>query len=237
MALAPSLAAAYSASPAGAQAAKFAVMKRRDLLAAVGALAASRAFAGGPAAEPGAAPAAPAPSSPVRVNMQTGQGLIVLDLYADKAPITAGNFLHYVDSRRYDGATIYRASHAPTAPQIGLVQGGLQNDPARIFKPIAHESTLQTGLRHRDGTISLARRAQGTATSDFFICVGDASYLDADPSQPGDNAGFAAFGQVVDGMDVVRKILTLPTSATAGSPQMKGEMLDPPVPILSVRRA
>jgi peptidyl-prolyl cis-trans isomerase A (cyclophilin A) len=171
------------------------------------------------------------------VTLKTGQGLIVLELYPDKSPITAGNFLRYVDARRYDGATIYRASHAPTAPQIGLVQGGLANDPAKIFKPVAHESTLQTGLTHKDGAISLARRAQGSATSDFFICVGDNTYLDADPRQPGDNAGFAAFGQVVEGMDVVRKILTLPTSATAGSEVMKGEMLDPPVPILSARRA
>ncbi|HEY3694989.1 peptidylprolyl isomerase [Phenylobacterium sp.] len=201
-------------------------MKRRDVLAAAGVLAALPALA-----------RAQAPVPPVRVALKTGQGLIVLELYPDKAPITAGNFLHYVDAKRYDGATIYRASHAPTAPEIGLVQGGLQNDPARIFKPVAHESTLQTGLRHRDGTISLARRAQGSATSDFFICVGDASYLDADPSQPGDNAGFAAFGQVAEGMDVVRKILTLPTSATGGGPEMKGEMLAPPVPILTVRRA
>jgi len=85
--------------------------------------------------------------------------------------------------------------------------------------------------------VSLARRAQGTATSDFFICVGDSSYLDADPKAPGDNAGFAAFGQVVEGMDVVKTILTLPTSPTAGSPEMKGEMLKPPVPILTMRRA
>jgi peptidyl-prolyl cis-trans isomerase A (cyclophilin A) len=205
-------------------------MKRRDVLAAAGALVAFPALAQTPAATP-------APAAPVRVALKTGEGLIVLELYLDKAPITAGNFLHYIDTKRYDGATIYRASHAPTAPEIGLVQGGLQNDPAKIYKPVAHESTLKTGLRHKDGTISLARRAQGSATSDFFICVGDASYLDADPSQPGDNAGFAAFGQVVEGMEVVRKILTLPTSPTAGSPEMKGEILQPPLPILTARRA
>jgi len=201
-------------------------MKRRDVLAGAAALAASPAFA-----------QAPEPAAAVRVNVKTAQGLIVLELYPDKAPITAGNFLRYVDTRRYDGSTFYRASHAPTDPTIGLVQGGLQNDPARILKPIAHESTLTTGLRHKDGTVSLARRAQGTATSDFFICVGDSSYLDADPKAPGDNAGFAAFGQVVEGMDVVKTILTLPTSPTAGGPEMKGEMLKPPVPILTMRRA
>lgn len=199
-------------------------MKRRDVLAGAGAFAAAPAFAQVPAA-------------PVRVSLSTGQGLIVLALDLDEAPITAGNFLRYVDARRYDGATIYRASHPPGSADYGLIQGGLQNDPAKIFKPIAHESTTKTGLRHRDGTISIARRAQGSATSDFFICVGEAGYLDADPTQPGDNAGFAAFGQVIEGMDVVRKILTLPTSATAGGAEMKGEMLKPPVPILSARRA
>jgi peptidyl-prolyl cis-trans isomerase A (cyclophilin A) len=202
------------------------MIKRRDVLAGAAALAAFPAFG-----------QAPAPAAPVRVIVTTGQGQIVLELYPDKAPVTVANFLRYVDTKRYDGSTFYRASHAPTDPGIGLVQGGLQNDPAKILKPIAHESTLQTGLKHKDGTISLARRAQGTATSDFFICVGEASYLDADPKAPGDNAGFAAFGQVVEGMDVVRKILTLPTSPTAGSPEMKGEMLQPPVPIISMRRA
>jgi len=206
------------------------MMKRRDVLAGAAALAALPALGQTPA------PAGPEPAAPVRVTVTTGQGRIVLELYPDKAPITVANFLRYVDMKRYDGSTFYRASHAPTDPTIGLVQGGLQNDPAKILKPIAHESTLQTGLKHKDGTISLARRAQGTATSDFFICVGEASYLDADPKAPGDNAGFAAFGQVVEGMDVVRKILTLPTSATAGSPEMKGEMLQPPVPIISMRR-
>lgn len=202
-------------------------MKRRDVLAGAAALAASSALAQTPA---------PAPAAPVRVNVKSGMGLIVLELYPDKAPITVANFLHYVDTRRYDGSTFYRASHAPTVPEIGLVQGGLQNDPAKIYKPIAHESTLKTGLKHKDGTVSLARRAQGSATSDFFICVGDSSYLDADPTQPGDNAGFAAFGQVVEGMDVVKAILAAPTSPTAGSPEMKGEMLKPPVPIVSMRR-
>lgn len=197
-------------------------MKRRDVLAGAAALAASPALAQAP---------------PVRVAVKSGMGQIVLKLYPDKAPITVANFLRYVDTKRYDGSTFYRASKAPTDASIGLVQGGLQNDPAKILKPIAHESTLKTGLKHKDGTVSLARRAQGSATSDFFICVGDSSYLDADPNAPGDNAGFAAFGQVVEGMDVVKKILAAPVSATAGSPEMKGEMLKPPVPIVSMRRA
>lgn len=198
-------------------------LKRRDFLAAGGVLAAWPAFT-----QPSA--------GMVRVNFQTGAGLIVLELFADKAPITAANFLRYVDARLYDGATLYRALRKPGAPPTGLVQGGARVDPADPIAPISHEATTQTGLSHKDGTLSLARRAPGTATSDFFICVGDAPYLDADPKAPGDNLGFAAFGHVTGGMEVVRAILSLPTSPTAGGPEMAGQMLDPPVPIVSARR-
>jgi peptidyl-prolyl cis-trans isomerase A (cyclophilin A) len=119
---------------------------------------------------------------------------------------------------------------------MGLIQGGLQNDPAKLLPPIAHESTLQTGLSHTDGTISLARYAPGTATSDFFICAGNFTSLDADPNLPGDNLGFAAFGKVIEGMDVVRKILGSPTSPTKGADAgMTGQILEPPVPIVSAR--
>jgi peptidyl-prolyl cis-trans isomerase A (cyclophilin A) len=168
--------------------------------------------------------------------MTTGQGGILLELYADKAPLTSANFLRYVDAARYDGGTIYRALHTPGDPATGLIQGGARFDPAHPIPPIAHEPTTQTGLRHKDGTISLARRAPGTATSDFFICVGDAPYLDADPTAPGDNLGFAAFGHVVEGMEVARAILALPLSPTAGAPDMVGQMLDPPVPIVGAHR-
>jgi len=198
-------------------------LKRRDVLAAAGALAAWQAWS------------QPAPGI-VRVDLTTGAGLVVLELYADKAPITAANFLRYVDARLYDGATIYRALRTPGAPLTGLIQGGARLDPAHAIAPIAHEPTTKTGLSHKDGTLSLARRAPGTATSDFFICVGDAPYLDADPNASGDNLGFAAFGRVAAGMDIVRAILALPTSPTAGGPDMAGQMLDPPVPIVSARR-
>lgn len=197
-------------------------MRRRDILAGGAALIAASPVRAQPTGAAG-----------VRVDLQTGEGAIALLLAADKAPLTVANFLRYVDGKLYDGATIYRALRAPGAPQLGLVQGGARSSLA----PIAHESTTQTGLLHKDGTISLARRAPGTATSDFFICVGDAAYLDADPRAPGDNLGFAAFGQVIEGMDVVRKILALPTSPTKGAPDMAGQMLEPPVPIVSARRA
>ncbi len=171
-----------------------------------------------------------------RVVLTTALGAITLDLAADKAPITVANFLKYVDARRLDGAAFYRAVHAGAGTTTGLVQGGLRNDPAKVFKPIAHESTTTTGLHHVDGTISMARYAPGSAQAEFFICVGDQLYLDADPTQPGDNLGFAAFGQVTSGMDVARAILAAPTSPTEGEGVMKGQMLSPTVTIASARR-
>ena len=205
---------------------KFLRIGRRSVLAA-GLLCGGRAFGQsqtGPAAKP-------------RVRVQTGKGTILLELAEDKAPITAGNFLRYVDSGRYDGSTFYRASRAGGTGATGLIEGGLQNDPKKLLAPIAHESTQATGLRHVDGTVSMARDAVGTATADFFICIGPSAYLDADPSRPGDNAGYAAFGQVVEGMDVVRAILASPTGGVARNPVMQGQILDPPIPITSMKRA
>lgn len=207
------------------------MINRRSLTALVLALGATPALAQSPTPSVKPTPAA------VRVNLDTGQGRIVLELEVERAPITSGNFLRYVDQKRYDGASFFRASRAPGAVDYGLIQGGVQNDPAKVLKPIAHEPTSQTGLKHTDGVISIGRNAPGSATSDFFICVGDAPYLDADPAGAGDNLGFAAFGRVVEGMDVVRKILALPTPGKATNPVMAGQILDPPVAILRARRA
>lgn len=207
------------------------MINRRSLTALVLALGATPALAQSPTPS-----VKPTPAT-VRVNLDTGQGRIVLELEVERAPITSGNFLRYVDQKRYDGASFFRASRAPGAVDYGLIQGGVQNDPAKVLKPIAHEPTSQTGLKHTDGVISIGRNAPGSATSDFFICVGDAPYLDADPAGAGDNLGFAAFGRVVEGMDVVRKILALPTPGKATNPVMAGQILDPPVPILRARRA
>ena len=149
---------------------------------------------------------------------------------------SANNFLAYVDQKRLDGSTFYRAMKLVADPLDGLIQGGLQGNPAKMLPPIAHEPTTKTGLSHKDGTISLARYAPGTATCDFFICIGDVTSLDADPTQSGDNQGFAAFGHVVAGMDVVKKILTSPVSPTKGQDSMKGQMLDPEIAILTARR-
>lgn len=172
-----------------------------------------------------------------RVDLTTADGLIVVELASDKAPITAANFLRYVDDKRFDGASFYRAMRLSATPPAGLIQGGLSNNPSKALAPIAHESTLSTGILHTDGVISMARYDPGTATSEFFICVGPQPSLDADLRASGDNQGFAAFGHVVAGMDVVRAILASPVSATAGESSMKGQMLDPTIPIISARRA
>jgi len=174
--------------------------------------------------------------SATRVVLSTSLGAITLDLAADKAPITVANFLKYVDAKRLDGAVFYRAVHAGSGSTTGLVQGGLRNDPTRVYPSIVHESTTTTGLRHIDGVISMARYAPGSAQAEFFICVGDQPYLDADPAQPGDNLGFAAFGRVVEGMEVARAILAAPTSPTEGEGAMKGQMLSPVVIIVDARR-
>jgi peptidyl-prolyl cis-trans isomerase A (cyclophilin A) len=197
------------------------VPHRRHLLAAAAILAAAPAWA--------------QPAARTRVRLETDKGVIVAELADDKAPITVANFLHYVDTRHFDGAAFYRAARAPGAPTIGLIEGGVR-DSRKLYPPIAHESTTQTGLHHLDGTLSMGRFAPGTATSDFSICCGDAPYLDAHPDAPGDNLGYAAFGQVVDGMDVARAILAMPTGDSPDSPGMAGQMLVPPVKILTARR-
>jgi len=169
------------------------------------------------------------------VVITTTAGAITVELAADKAPITTANYLKYVDRKLYDGATFYRASKPPgqTTNDYGSIQGGLRDDVKKKLPPIAHESTLKTGIKHGDGVISMGRFAPGTAQADWVICVGDMSYLDATPTDP----GFAAFGHVTSGMDVVRQILGMPTDPNAGVGAMKGEILVKPVKIVSIRRA
>ncbi len=185
-----------------------------------------------PAPAPPVTPAPAAATVPVRI--ETSAGPIILALETERAPVTAGNFLRYVDGKQLDGAAFSRAVKVGTG--YGLVQGGTRNDPKRTLPPIAHEPTNQTGLSHSDGAISMARAAPGTANGDFFITVGDLKSMDANPAAPGDNQGFAVFGRVTEGMDVVRRILEAPTSPTAGEGAMKGQMLAPEVKILTARR-
>ena len=172
----------------------------------------------------------------VRVAMTTTMGTIVLDLDNAHAPITTRNFVAYVDQHRLDGTTFYRVMRLPWGtPPNGIIHGGVRGDFKRVLKPIAHEPTSQTGILHTAGTISMARLAPGTATCDFSILLSDLKGFDAGGS-PTDPAGYAAFGRVVEGMDVVRKIYDVPLSPTLGEGFMKGQMILAPVRIVTARR-
>lgn len=210
-------------------------MKRRDVLTVLGGLSAAPSVVSAQILNLAPAPIVPGPGD-VLVSLETSLGPIVIALKVKQAPLTTANFLRYVDDKRYDGASFWRSAKAKSPVDYGLIEGGLQGDPKKLLPPIAHEPTSQTGLRHVDGTVSLARKEPGTGDSDFFICVGEAPYLDANPAGEGDNLGFAAFGQVIKGMEIVHKILNLPTPGKATNPVMEGQMLDPVVPIVTARR-
>jgi peptidyl-prolyl cis-trans isomerase A (cyclophilin A) len=188
--------------------------------------------------------AAPAPqpiplADAVRVTLTTELGPIELELDGKHAPVSTANFLRYVDARRFDGITFYRSMHLDWGtPPSGLVQAG-QRDPRKLFPPITHEPTSQTGILHRAGAISMARNAPGTAAADWSILLSDMAGLDAvpDSDNPETKAGYAAFGHVVSGMDVVRAIWDAPRSETMGEGALKGQMIEKPVKILTVRRS
>jgi peptidyl-prolyl cis-trans isomerase A (cyclophilin A) len=173
----------------------------------------------------------------VKVVMQTSLGPILLSIEKERAPVTANNFLRYVDQKRFDGIGFYRAFKIGETGDYGLVQAGLQGNPKKEFKPIRHEPTFLTGLSHTSGAISMARLEPGSAASDFFIVLGDLPALDAQPTASGDNQGYAVFGRVIEGMEVIRAILEQPHSTSAGEGIMKGQMLAKPVIISTVRRA
>jgi peptidyl-prolyl cis-trans isomerase A (cyclophilin A) len=174
-----------------------------------------------------------------RVQITTTAGTFTVEVETVRAPVTAANFLHYVDQKKLDGITFYRT--CKVADKFGFVQFGTNGDPKRTLPPIKHEPTTITGLRHLNGTLSTARLAPGSARGDFTISVGDQPSFDADPAKPDDatktNLGYAAFGRVVDGMDVVLKIFDAPIDPNAtvrGS--FKGEVPAAPVRVLSARR-
>lgn len=186
-----------------------------------------------PAAAQTAGPA-PASANP-RVAFETSAGRFVVEVYADKAPVTAKNFLRYVDAKRLDGISFYRV--VKVQDRFGFVQFGVQNAPAKMYPPIKHEPTSETGIKHLDGTLSMPRLAVGSARGEFTISVGDQPSFDADPARAGDNLGYAAFARVVEGMDVVVKILDAPNSPTKtlqGS--YKGEVPAAPVKVVTARR-
>lgn len=194
-------------------------MNRRCLLLILAAL-------GAPAS------ARPRPAAAPKVALVTTEGTIVVALEPKRAPITTANFLHYVDTHRFDGTTFYRAARGKGNPKVGLVQGGIDHNLPKSYFPIAHEPTNKTGLRHVDGTLSMARNEVGSAMGDFFICVGAAPGLDASPGYP----GYAAFGHVVSGMDVAKRILAKPTYPGGLSLDTLGQTIRQPVKILSAHR-
>ena len=179
-----------------------------------------------------AVPVTPAALPAVQVRLHTAQGDIVLALDPAHAPVTTANFLHYVDQKRFDGAQFYRAVPIGDDGKYGMLQGGLYGTRLQPFKPIVHEAPAVTGLHHVDGAVSMARGAPGTAASEFFIVIGDLVDLDGKDGDP----GYAVFGRVESGMDVVRQLLAMPRSADAGGEVMHGQMLASPVKIISVRR-
>jgi peptidyl-prolyl cis-trans isomerase A (cyclophilin A) len=190
------------------------------------------------AAMPVAAQPAPTPSPPeapapkddlVRVALDTSAGRIVIALDRGRAPLTTANFLKYVEGGKLNGESFYRAMPYGDG---GLVQGGITSDARKLLPPVTHEPTSLTGLKHIAGSVSMAHLGPGTASADFFILTTDIPALDAS----GADQGFAVFGRVVEGMDVVKKILAGPVSSTKGEGAMKGQMLEPAIKIVAVER-
>ena len=173
-----------------------------------------------------------AQSGRVAVTIETPMGRIEAELDSAHAPVSVTNFLRYVDAHAYDGGRFHRAVRMDNQPdnavKIEVIQAGPAPEKASsAFPPIALERTSVTGLRHVDGTISMARGGPDTATGDFFICIGPQPELDFAGKRNADGQGFAAFGRVTSGMDVVRKI-------QAGT--VEAQRLTPPVTIVRIRR-
>jgi peptidyl-prolyl cis-trans isomerase A (cyclophilin A) len=166
------------------------------------------------------------------VLIKTDLGDIKVEVFAGKAPVTAANFLRYVDAGLFKDSSFYRVVRMDNQPQnlvkIEVIQGGLGfSDVDRPFPPIAHETTAKTGIFHKNGVISMARSEPGSATSEIFICIGDQPELDFGGNRNPDGQGFAAFGRVIEGMDVVRKIQQQPD---------ENQMLKEPVKIANIER-
>ncbi len=181
-----------------------------------------------------------AAQSPVRVLVQTELGDIVVEVDQAKAPATAANFLRYVDAGHYDGGTWHRTvklDNQPESPvKIEVIQAGVNPDKAKSgFPAIAIERTNTTGILHKDGVISMARGTPDSATSGWFICINDQPSLDFGGARNPDGQGFAAFGRVVSGMDVVRKIQAAPSSTTRVT-NAEAQRLTPPIKIIKVHR-
>jgi peptidyl-prolyl cis-trans isomerase A (cyclophilin A) len=169
---------------------------------------------------------------PILVLIQTEKGDIEVELNAAEAPVTVANFLRYMDGKYYHGGRFHRTVTSDNQPdnkvKIEVIQAGIDPDKTKKeFAPIKLERTRDTKLSHKDGTISMARDGSDTATSDFFICIGDQPELDFGGKRNPDGQGFAAFGRVTKGMEVVKKIQAAPAD---------GQTLSPPIKILRITR-
>ena len=174
----------------------------------------------------------------INVTLQTTVGTIHIELYSEKAPISVANFLRYADDGYFNNTSFYRAVRYENdngSPKIEVIQGGI-GDGERAYPMIRHESTNITGLKHLDGTLSMSRGAVDTATSDFFICIGDQSGLDYGASRNSDGLGFAAFGRVTSGMDIVRKIHQMPSDKPTDNSYVKGQLINNPIIIKTIQR-
>ena len=168
----------------------------------------------------------------INISIETSHGIIDVELYQNKAPITVSNFLKYIDEERYDDFHFYRVVHAGNQAEndikIEVIQGGLGfNEHPMELAPIQHETTTKTGLNHLDGTISMARLTPGTASSEIFICINNQPELNFGGKRNPDGQGFSAFGKVINGMDIIRDIQKMPENK---------QMLDKIIPVLSIKR-
>jgi peptidyl-prolyl cis-trans isomerase A (cyclophilin A) len=180
-----------------------------------------------------------AESGGVRVELGTELGTILVEALPKAAPLSACDFLAYVDGGLYEEATFYRVVRLDNdhgSPKIEVVQGGLQDD-SKGRPPIAHETTAQTGLRHVDGALSLARGAVGTGGAGaFFVVIGNQPGLDHGGERNKDRQGFAVFGRVLLGMDIVRRIHRMKADAPVDDEYMKGQLLAKPIKITGAKR-
>ena len=175
--------------------------------------------------------AAPRETVTTNIAFKTSKGDIIIELYNQIAPITVDNFLRHLDGGYYDGSSFYRTvthQNDNGSPKIEVIQGGL-GDIDKPFPAISHESTNITKLKHEDGTISMSRGEVNSATSDFFICIGSQQGLDFGGERNNDGQGFAAFGKVIEGMDIVRDINGMPSNKKTDNEYVKGQMINNPI--------
>ena len=175
--------------------------------------------------------AAPRETVTTNIAFKTSKGDIIIELYNQIAPITVDNFLRHLDGGYYDGSSFYRTvthQNDNGSPKIEVIQGGLGNID-KPFPAISHESTNITKLKHEDGTISMSRGEVNSATSDFFICIGSQQGLDFGGERNNDGQGFAAFGKVIEGMDIVRDINGMPSNKKTDNEYVKGQMINNPI--------